>query len=92
MCPDALDYSVVLVGQDDIALRVQFQNEVVAELVWAKREDDDSLHAYLSYGFQPLRPKELPKLNTIWQTFIVKPDGILFFSAFASVVWNLMPF
>lgn len=59
----ALENSIVLVGEDDVALGIKLKNEMIAELLLSEGQYNHSLHADLPNGLQPLGAQEFPKLT-----------------------------
>ena len=48
MRSNALNDAVVIIGQDDVSLRIEFEDEVVCERLGSESEDDHSFDSYLS--------------------------------------------
>jgi GR25 family glycosyltransferase involved in LPS biosynthesis len=93
--PRQLDDPVILISQDDVALRVEFQDQVELVLILTEREDHHSLDANLLDTFESSRPKEFSELRWLNEkyTFIVKPEGILLLTKpYSSVKLNRTPF
>ena len=52
MGADALEDAIVMIGEDDISLGVELEDEMVSECLTAKTEDNHSFNPNLPDGFQ----------------------------------------
>jgi hypothetical protein len=58
-----LQDAVILISEDDIALGVELQDEVVGKRIRAEGYDHHPLHTHLSHAIHSLRPQELPEAH-----------------------------
>jgi GR25 family glycosyltransferase involved in LPS biosynthesis len=68
--PRQLDDPVILISQDDVALRVEFQDQVELVLILTEREDHHSLDANLLDTFESSRPKEFSELRWLNEKYL----------------------
>lgn len=63
MWTDTLKYSVLMVSQYNISLRVQFEDKMIGETLTSESKNNHSFHTYLSYCLHSLWPKRSPKFH-----------------------------